>query len=85
MSSLCLLQKVVYDDKHPLHSSLPDLAIFAHNTRQATAANTKLFSSIRLNTTQFSRSFILVTSDMWNIVLSLPSAVVESPDFQMFE
>ena len=39
VSSLCLLHKIYYNNKHPMHSSLPDLAVFACNTRQTAATN----------------------------------------------
>ena len=82
VSSLCLLHKMYYNDKHPLHLSLPDLAVFARNTRQAASANNVTFSSIRYSTNQFARSFIVAATRMWN---GLPSAVVESTDLQTFK
>ena len=47
VSFLCLLQKIYYSNKHQLHLSLPGLAVFAHNIKQATAANSIPFSSVR--------------------------------------
>ena len=69
LSSLYLFHKIYHNNKYHLHSSLPDLAIFTHNTRRAAAANSILFSSVRFITTQFSRSFILATTKMWNACL----------------
>ena len=71
-----------YSDKLPLHLSLPDLAVFVHNTRQVATANNVTFSSIRYSTNQFARSFIEAATMMWN---GLPSAVVESTDLQTFK
>ena len=68
-------------NKHPLLSSLPNLAVFACNAKWAAAVNSIPFTSVRFNTTQFSRSFILSTTNMWN---GLPSAVVESSYLQNF-
>ena len=82
VSALCLLHKMYYSDKHSLHSSLPNLAIFSRNTRQAATANSVTFSGIRFNTNQFARSFLVATTRVWN---SLPSAVVESADLQAFK
>ena len=53
ISSLCLLHKIYYNVNHPLHSSLPVLAVFASNTRQAAVANSLTFSRIRFHTNQF--------------------------------
>ena len=82
VSSLCLLHKMYYSNRHPLHSSLPGRAMFARNTRQAVVANSMTFSSIRFCTNQFARSFIPRTTKMWN---GLPSAIVESSDLQTFK
>ena len=82
ISSLCLLHKIYYNANHPLHSSLPVLAVFARNTRQAAVANSLTFSRIRFHTNQFARSFILATTETWN---DLPSVVVESSDLQIFK
>ena len=82
ISSLCLLHKIYYNDKHPLHSFLPDLAVFARNTRQAAAANSLTFSRARYRTSQFARSFVPATIRVWN---GLPSDIVESSDLQTFK
>ena len=82
ISSLCMLHKVHHFLDHPLHASLPDLSHPVRNTRQATAANSVTFSSIRYNTNQYSRCFIPATVRLWN---TLPSVVVESVDIQRFK
>ena len=82
MRALCLLHKMYYNDRHPLHLSLPGLAIFSRYTRQAATANSVTFSGVRFNTNQFARSFIVATTRVWN---SLPSAVVESVNLQSFK
>ena len=82
VSSLCLLHKIYYNSLHPLHSSLPDLEVFLRHTRRAAAANRLSFVSIRFNTDQFARSFLLATTKLWNL---LPSEVVESSDLQKFK
>ena len=76
------MHKSYFNNNNPLCSSLPDLAGFACNTRQADAANSILFYSVIFNTTQFSRSFGLATTKMWN---GMHSAVVESSDLQNFK
>lgn len=82
ISSLCMLHKVYHFLEHPLHSSLPDLSHPVRNTRQAAAANSVTFSSIRCNTNQYSRCFIPAITRLWN---SLPSVIVESVDIQEFK
>ena len=82
VSSLCLLHKMYYNAKHPLNLSLPALAVFARNTRLATAANSITFSSIRTQTNQCARSFMVATTKLWN---GLPCAVVESSELQTFK
>ena len=78
-SNLSLLHKIYYSNKHPPHSPLPDLLLVARNTSRAAVTNSIPFSSARFNSMQFSRSFILAMTKMWN---GLPSAVVESSDLQ---
>ena len=74
--------KVYYCHTHPLHASLPDISHPVRSTRQATAANSVSFTSIRYNTNQYSRCFIPAATKLWN---TLPSAVVESVDIQRFK
>ena len=76
-----MLHKVHHFLDHPLHASLPDLSHPVRNTRQATAANSVTFSSIRYNTNQYSMCFIPATTRIWNM---LPN-VVESVDIQRFK
>ena len=73
-SELSLLHKIYYISKHPLHSSLPNLTVFAHNTKRTAAANIIPLYSVRFIITQFSRNFILATTKMWN---GFPSEFVE--------
>ena len=84
VSSLCLLHKMYYSNKHPLHSSLPPLAAFGCSTRLAAAANSITFSHVgsRFPSNQFARTFLPVTTKLWN---SLPSDIVESSDLQTFK
>ena len=84
VSSLCLLHKIYYNNKHPLHSFLPDLAVFGRNTRFAAAANSLTFSRVRTDylSNQFNRSFLPATIQIWN---SLPSAIVECSELQKFK
>ena len=74
--------KIFHNPSHPLHSDLPELFQPVRFTRYALNSNSLSFSSIRLSTAQYSRSFIPATTKLWN---SLPSVIFESSELQNFE
>ena len=82
ISSLCMLYKIFHNPQHPLHSDLPNLYHPPRNTRFAVNLNSRAFSIVRCNTSQFSRSFIPSVTRIWN---ELPSQVVESLELQKFK
>lgn len=82
ISSLCMLHKIFHNSDHPLHSDLPGQFYPVRNTRQAVNSNSQAFSITRLNTTQYSRSFIPAVTKLWN---DLPNRVVESVELQKFK
>ena len=82
ISSLCMLYKIFHNPEHPMHSDLPNLYHPPRNTRNAANANSRAFSFVRFNTTQFSRSFIPSVTRLWN---ELPSHIVESLELQNFK
>ena len=82
ISSLCILFKIFNDADHPLHNELPNLYAPQRVTRDALNANSRAFTPMRFNTTQYSRSFIPNTTKLWN---ELPSVVVESLELQKFK
>ena len=80
--SLCLLHKIYCNNKHPLCSSLSDLAVFACNTRRAATANSIPFSSVTLWSFQISKIFkreqihscdlLLVTDSYFYLIVLSP-------------
>ena len=82
ISSLCMLFKICGNLKHPLYSDLHGLFCPTWITRTALNFNDLVFSVVRFNTTQFSRSFILAVTRLWN---DLPNHVVESVQLQNFK
>ena len=82
VSSLCILYKIFHTADHPLHQDLPRLFAPQRVTRDALNANSRSFTPMRFNTTQYSRSFIPSTTKLWN---ELPSGVVESLELQRFK
>ena len=69
--------KIYHNPKYPLYSNLPSLFHPAWITRGALD-----FSFVRSNTTQFSRSFILAITRLWN---DLPNQNKESALLQNFK
>ena len=53
-----------------------------NDAKEAANLNSRAFSSVRCNTSQFSRSFIPSVTRLWN---ELPSPVVESLELQRFK
>ena len=82
ISSLCILYKIIHNADHPLHQDLPNFYAPQRVTRIALNSNSRAFTPMRFNTTQYSRSFIPNTTKLWN---GLPSVVVESSDMQNFK
>ena len=82
VSSFCMLYEIFLNVDHPVHTLLPSVYQPPRLTRNALGAHSCTFSSIRLNTSQYSRSFIPATTKLWN---SLPSCVVESLELQKFK
>ena len=81
-SSLCMLFKICCNPKHPLYSDLHGLFRPAWITIGALGFNNLAFSVVRFNTIQFSSSFILAVTILWN---DLPNHVVESVQRQNFK
>ena len=82
VSSLCMLYKIFHNKDHPVYTLLPSMYQPRRVTRNAVAAHSSTFSSIRLNTNQYSRSFVPAITKLWN---GLPSSVVESVELQKFK
>ena len=82
VACLCMLFKIPNNSMHPLTSELLDLYRPVRVTRNALNSNSWSFIFSRFNIAQYSRSFILATTKLWN---DLPSHVVEYLDLQKFK
>ena len=82
VAALSFLFKIINNQKHPLRSLLPAPYHSVRNTRFSSSQHSLSFSFIRFNTTQFSRSFILKYTTVWN---TLPEYVVQSSDVTTFK
>ena len=82
VSSLCMLHKILHNNKHPLYSELPGSYQPVRNTRAAANVNSRAFTDIRPRTNQYERSFVPAATKLWNM---LPTHVVEIRDLQKFK
>ena len=83
VAALCIFYKIINNPKHPLHSRLPEPAIFLRRTRMNQRLNSRsLRSVLSVNSAQFNRTFLPCTVEAWN---SLPQALVDAVTMDSFK
>ena len=66
VAELCMLFKIKSNQMHPLSGALPLSYVPAHVTRGALVAHRHSFAPPRCRTSQYSRSFVILSVSLWN-------------------
>ena len=83
VAALCIFYKIYNNPDHPMHSRLPEPAVFVRRTRRNQRLNSRsLRSVISVNSAQFNRSFLPCTVEAWN---ALPQVLVDAASMESFK
>ena len=79
---LCMLYKIRCNTVHPLNVALPDPYVQVWVTRGAVVAHRYTYAPPRCRTSQYSRTFILLSVSLWN---DLPDPVLDGVGLASFK